>query len=327
MIDVSHSPPEPVIVSAQQERIIRACCQYQWLTIPDMAMILGLPTSGNYVRRLAASLAGKRDGVPGQLLFRFALNQRSGGGGPRVFVPGEASRDLLRQEQDTDGFVWHSPSTMQRYSHSFVCHNLAVSRLCICAALFCRDNPSYYLVETRLSSDIAPTPPRASFTLDGKPTTSIVIPDSWLFIERVADGEGTALWCEIDNATTYRQAFTRRLSARLALITSEAYAEFFGTDAVVLCYAVLSNESRMHTLRYWTWDLLVRAEREQLASRFLFTTIEYTKLYEHIQTLFTKPVWALPADRSQEDAPKVALFPPPQDKEASHGTSAQTSDE
>ena len=287
MDDALQTPPDPVIVSAQQEQLIRACCLYQWLTIPDMAMILNLPTSLNYVRRLAASLAGKSDEVPGQFLFRFALNRRSGGGGVRVFVPGEASRDLLRQEQDADGFVWHSPSTMQRYSYSFVCHNLAVTRLCICAALFCRDNPSYYLVETRMAYDIACTPPRASYTLDGKPTTSIVIPDCWLFIERVADGQGTALWCEVDNATTYRQAFHRRLSARLALITSEVYSEYFGTDAVLLCFAVLGNEARMHTLRQWTWELLVREKREQLASRFRFTALEYTKLYGQIQTLFT----------------------------------------
>ena len=83
----------------------------------------------------------------------------------------------------------------------------------------------------------------------------------------------------------------------------------------------------MHTLRQWTWDLLVRQERTRLASRFRFIAIEYEKLYGQIQTLFTKPVWHLPADRGQEDSPQVALFPPPQDKEVSHGASAQTADE
>jgi hypothetical protein len=326
MDEIIQSPPAPLIVSEQQEQIIRACCLYQWLTIPDMAMILGLPTSLNYVRRLAASLAGKSDGVPGQFLYRFALTQRAGGNGLRVFVPGEASRDLLRQEQDADGFVWHSPATMQRYSYSFVSHNIAVTRLCICAALFCRDNPSYYLVETRLASDIARTPPRVSLRTDRQPPTVSVIPDCWLFIERVADGQGTALWCEVDNSTTYREAFHRRLSARTALITSEAYAEYFGTDAVLICFAVLSNETRMHTLRYWTWELLAREKREHLASRVRFATIEYLKLYEHVQTLFTKPVWLLPADRSQEHSPYVSLLPPPQDKEETDDNIAPTAD-
>jgi hypothetical protein len=326
MDETIQSPPAPVIVSEQQEQLIRACCLYQFLTILDMAYLLGLPTSLNYIRRVAGSLAGNNDQEHGHYLYRFPLTQRSGGNGLRVFVPGEASQDLLQQEQDADGFVWHSPATMQRYSYSFVCHNLAVTRLCICATLFCKDNPSYYLAETRLSYDIVRNPPRVSLTTDGQPPLVPVIPDCWNFIERVADGEGTALWWEVDNSTTYRQSFHRRLSARLALITSAAYSEYFGTDAVLICFAVLGNEDRMHTLRHWTWELLAREKRTHLASRFRFTAIEYIKLYDQIQTLFTKPLWHLPADRSEEDSPYVSLLPPPQDKEETNDTIAPTAD-
>jgi hypothetical protein len=325
MDEPTRTPPEPVILREQDEKLIRACCRYQWMTSLDMAMLLNLPTSLNYVRRIAASLAGNNDGVPGQYLYRLSLPRRSGGGNAlRVFVPGEATRRLLHEE-DSDGFVFTPPATMRRYSYSFVCHNLAVTRLAICAAtLFCRDNPSYYLVETRLSYDIARTPPRVSFTLDGKPTTSTVIPDCWLYIERVADGQGTALWLEVDNSTTYRTSFHRRLSARLAIITSEAYEEYFGTDAVLLCYAVLGNEDRIHTLRHWTWELLEKQERVQLAPFFRFASIEYETLYREALTLYTKPVWRLPADRDNDDPALVALLPPPQDKEEAHGNSQTT---
>lgn len=91
---------------------------------------------------------------------------------------------------------------------------------------------------------------------------------------------------------------------------------------MLICYAVLGNESRMHTLRHWTWELLGQQQREHLASQFRFASVEYETLYEHIQTLFIQPVWLLPADRDQEDAPRVALLPPPQDKEKTHGKSA-----
>ena len=323
MKEASQTPPEPVMVKEQEEQIIRACCLYQWMTIVDMAYLLGLPSSLNYVRRLAAHLAGTKDQEPGHFLYRFALAHRAGGNALRVYVPGEASRHLFQQEEDANGFVWNNPSTMERYSYSFVSHNLAVTRLCICAALFCRDNPAYYLVETWLAYDISRKPPRVSLTRDGNPTTVPVVPDSWLFIERVADGERTAIWCEVDNSTTYRQSYHRRLSARLELITSKAYSEYFGTDAIVICYAVLGNEARMHTLRHWTWELLVEQERTQFAPLFRFASVEYETLYDQIQTLFTKP-WHLPADRGQEDSPQVALLPPPQYKENTHGKRALT---
>jgi hypothetical protein len=293
------------------------------MTILDMAYIVNMPGSLNRVRKVAALLAGNKDREPGHYLYRFPLAKRSGGNGLRVLVPGGASRTLWPQA-DLDGFVFNNPSTMERYSYSFVCHNLAVTRLGICAALFCRDNPAYYLVETRLSYDIARTPPRVSLTTDGNIAAVPVIPDLWLFIERVADGVGTALWFEVDNATTYRQSFHRRLAARLALITNDTYSEYFGTDSVLICYAVLGNEARMHTLRHWTWELLARQERLQLAPFFRFASVEYEKLYEQYHTLFIQPVWRLPADRDNDDPTHAALLPPPQDKEEPDGTSQTT---
>jgi hypothetical protein len=322
MIDASQRQPEAIMMREEDELLISACCRYQFLTIVDMAYLLGLPSSLNYVRRIATRLAGHTDQEPGHYLYRFPLTRRGAGSSVRVFVPGQASRTLLHQKEDADRCVFNKPAAMERYSYSFVSHNLAVTRLCICAGLFCAGD--YYLVETRLSYDMTPSPPRVSLTMGGKTASVPVIPDCWLFIERVADSQGTALWWEVDNATTYREAFHRRLAARLKLITSEAYFEYFGTDAAILCYAVLGNETRVHTLAHWTWELLVRQKYEHLASRFLFTAIGYETLYGQIQTLFRQPVWRLPADRDQEDCPYVALFPPPQDKEQTHGNSQTT---
>jgi hypothetical protein len=315
----------PLVLSEQKEQIIRACALYQYLTVEDLCYILGMPTSRNYVRRLASRLSGKKDQAPGEYLYRFALPQRAGGNGLRVFVPGEASRNLFQQEEgEANGFVWNNPATMQRYSYSYVVHNLAVTRLALCATLFCRECPVYYLAETRLAYDIARTPPRVSLTTDGKPTTVSVIPDLWLFIERATDGQGYALWFEIDNATTFRQSFQRRLSARLECITQGVYAEYFGTPVVLLGYAVIGRtpqlrEARMHTLRQWTHELLVQQKREQFARLFRFTAVEYETLYRHTRTLFTEPVWYLPGEPEQEHPQQVSLLPPAQTLEASDG--------
>jgi hypothetical protein len=325
----------PLVISEQEEKLIRACCLYQWMTILDMAYLLHLPNSLNYVRKVAARLAGNKDYEPGHYLFRFPLTQSAGGNGLRVFVPGEASRHLLRRQEDlsagrhdADGFIWNNPAAMQGYSYSYVYHNLAATRICICAAVLCREEPSYYLSETRLAYSMARKPLRDSLTMDGKQTTVSAIPDCWLFIERVADGQGTALWFEIDNSTENRGNYTRRLQARLALVQSEAYSSYFGTAAVLLCYAVLSRTPeleaatmRMHTLARWTHEVLVQKELEHFAPLFRFAVIEYETLYGQSQTLFTKPLWLLPGP-TKEDSPHVSLLPStePQEEPDGHNT-------
>ena len=316
----------PLVVSEQEEQLIRACCLYQFLTIPDMVYALPESVSLNYMRKLAARLAGNKDQKPGQYLYRFRLGQRASGNALRVFVPGEASQSLLGKEDDADGLVWTNPSTMQRYSYSFVYHNLAVTRLCLCASLFCREHKEYYLAETLLSYSIARNPPRVSLTPDGPETR--VIPDSWLFIERVADGEGYGLWLEIDNCSEFRKSYHRRLSARLALVTSEggAYPSYFGTPAVLLCYAVLGKSpelagARMHTLRHWTWELLVKDKLVNLAPLFRFATIDYESLYQHTKRLFLEPVWLMPEDPENDTFQYVSLLPPTAPQEEPDGQS------
>jgi hypothetical protein len=314
----------PLVLKEQNELIIRACCLYQFMTVIDMAYLLDMPTSLNYVRKVVAGLAGKKDQVPGHYLYRFPLPQRSGGNALRVFVPGEASRNLLHLEDDADGYIWNNPVTMQGYSYSFVYHNLAVTRVALCASVFCRENPEYYLAETRLSYDISRNAPRVSLTTDEKQSPVSVIPDCWLFIERVSDGQRYALWVEVDNATQFRKSFQRRLSARLELIKGEGYASYFGTPAVLLCYAVLGKtpelrDARMHTLRGWTHGLLVEQKRTQFAPLFRFTALDYDKLYEQKRTLFTGPIWYLPEDPKQENPQHVSLLPTPQTQEERDG--------
>jgi hypothetical protein len=170
---------------------------------------------------------------------------------------------------------------------------------------------------------MARNPPRVSLTTDGQQTT-IAVPDCWLYIERVADGQGTALWFEVDNATEYRVNYQRRLQARLALLKSEgAYAAYFGTPVVLLCYTVIGmpevRDARMHTLRRWSHEVLTQEELQHFAPLFRFTALAYETLYEHTQTLFTQPIWYLPADPNQEDPQRVSLLPPSETQEDPDG--------
>jgi hypothetical protein len=309
---------EPVILSELEDRIIQACLRYQFTTVLDHYYLHGCPPSLNQYRRVMAGLAGgKKDQLPGHFLYKYPLPKTRWGNATRVFVPGEASRELLAQWADEDGMTWNYPARMQNYSYSYVYHNLAVVRLAICAALFCRD-PAYTLEELRLWHDMQQRPPRLNPGAEGAQTSPSVIPDLWIYLKRVVDGLGPGLWFEVDNSTTFQQTFLRRLRARLSLFESAAYAEYFGTPAVLCCYAILAKspelaKARLENLLAWTNAWLVKEEREEWASKFRFAVIEYETLYEQ-KYLFTAPLWAVPGSTSL-----LPLIPPPPATENTHG--------
>jgi hypothetical protein len=312
---------EPVILTELEDRIIQACLRYQFTTVLDHYYLHGCPPSLNQYRRVMAGLAGgKKDQLPGHLLFKWAFPKTRWGNATRIFVPGEASRELLAQWADEDGMTWNYPSRMQSYIYSCVYHNLAVVRLAICAALFCREHSAYTLSELRLWHDLQQRPPRLNPGAEGAQTSPSVIPDCWMYLQRVADGRGHVFWFEVDNSTTFQQTFLRRARARLSLFESAAYAEYFGTPAVILCYAVLDKKkspeltkARLKNLLEWTNDFLVKEELEDWGSKFRFAAIEYETLYEQRNHLFTAPIWAVPGSTSL-----LPLIPPPSNTENTH---------
>jgi hypothetical protein len=269
---------------------------------------------------MAGLAGGKKDLVPGHFLFKWSLPKTRWGNATRVFVPGDRSRELLDQWGDKDGMTWNYPAKMQSYSYSFVYHNLAVVRIAILAALFCREYPAYTLAELRLWHEMAGRPPRVSLGAEGAQSSVLVIPDLWMYLQR--DGRGPALWFEVDNATEYRQNFLRRVRARLSLLESEAYAEFFGTKAALLCYAVLGKspelrKARLENLCKWTNDFLVKEQWEEWASKCRFAAIEYEKLYEQKDHIFTQPIWHGPGKPGKTAA--HPLISPPKVTEQTDG--------
>src|SRR5215211_6783549 len=97
---------QPVMLSDLQDKIIWACLRYQFMTVLDIAMLLGFPPTLNHYRRVMAGLSGgTKDQVPGHFLFKFPLPKTRFGNATRVFVPGDASRALLHQRTD-HGMVW-----------------------------------------------------------------------------------------------------------------------------------------------------------------------------------------------------------------------------
>jgi hypothetical protein len=311
-VERTHTPQQSkaVVVSELKEQLIRACCRYQWLTVEDfwqwLRSVRGSCPTRNHVGKVVSSLAGGKDETPGHHLYKFALPKTTSGNATRVFVPGEASRGLLDQWADRGDTYWTYPARMQRYSYSYMYHNLTVSRLAIGAALNFLEHPESYIAETLLSYDMLRTPPRLSAS--DQQTALTVIPDLWLHI--IANNGEYPLWIEVDRGSESRSAFQRLLRARLFYIKSDQYHEYFGTRHVRLCYTITSSnppdkDSRLNAILEWAKEVLTRESLAAWAGVIHVTTIEYETLYDHLPRLFAEPVWYQPYKSSP-----VLLFSP-----------------
>ena len=320
-IEPTHNPQQSkaVIVSELKEQLIRACCRYQWMTVEDfwqwLRAVHASPPTRNHVGKVVSGLAGGKDETPGHHLYKFALAKTTSGNATRVFVPGQASRELLDQWADEDDTHWNSPARMQKYSYSYVYHNLAVTRLAICAALYFREHPEYYIAETLLSYDMLRTPPRLAPS--DPPTARTVIPDLWLHII-VDNGAEYPCWIEVDRGSESRSTFQRLLRARLLYIKSDQYHEYFGTRQVRLCYTITSNnapdkDSRLNAILVWANEVLTKEGLAAWAPFIHVTTIKYETLYERLPRLFTGSVWYQPNNKSS-----VLLFSPITTQETPH---------
>jgi hypothetical protein len=306
-------------VSELKEQLIRACCRYQWMTVEDfrqwLAAVHGNCLTRNHVGKVVSGLAGGSDETPGHYLYKFALAKTTAGMANRVFVPGTASRALVQQQGEEDGFVWNTPATMQRYSYSYVVHNLTATRLAIGAALHLRAHNDFYLAETLLSYDMLRTPPKLPPS-DQDPART-VIPDLWLHII-AEDGTEYPLWIEVDRGSETRATFQRLFRARLMYIKSEQYEEYFGARHVRLCYAITSSkppheDDRLNAMLKWAEEVLTKDELLALAPLIHVTTIAYETLYDDIPRLFAESVWYQPNNEAS-----VKLFSPIPTQETPH---------
>ena len=277
-----------------EERILKAVHDLGCLTLEDILRLLGLPNrSRSSTRRTLWKLCGGRDYDPQQFLYRFPLPIAKIGAKERVYCLGAKAREVIV----VDGS--YRPIKFRYLSYSPLLHNLMLSRFMVLATAYFHTHHVYQLLETWLSYQLTRTPPRITVNTQGEDVTITVIPDAWLHIERVKDGEAFPLWLEIDRGTENRQKFQRLVRNRLTLINSPQYEQFFHTSAVLFCYVVTEETSeqggtRLYNMRRWIEDMLSdmfsEDKQAEWASLFRFTTVSYETLYEDADRLFTQPV-------------------------------------
>jgi hypothetical protein len=313
-VAVPRAKAAPLPLSERDEQLIRAVGMYRYVTIPDLYHLLG-PVSFSTLRERARRLAGKADHVAGQYLLRYPLPSPAKGTKARVYTLGVKGRQFLGM----DGY--YRPSKILSYSHLW--HALTLTRFCVGAAAFGRNNPSFTLAETRLSYEFIRTPPRVRLSINGQDTTVAVIPDAWLLFVR-SDGKKFPLLVEIDRASEYQMKLKSLVRRRLDLILLGEYTRYFGEEAVCIAFVTTGGATRVSTMQRWTQDVIAaeideQTNRQEWLERFYFTPVVYEELFA--PALFTDPVWQRSAS-----ANTVPLLPPiPANNTETHdGDIAQT---
>lgn len=292
-------------LTERQERVLKAVNAVPFMSVQE---IRRWPLSGASVssaRALVRDIAedvGAEDGNNNGYLYYASLPTR--GNWLRLYTISSRGAKYLRKI-GVQVTWWGKGYKLRNYSISYLRHQHAVAKLLVALHCFCRENRAYEVAEALTSQDLIRQPPCATVHADGQEAKVAVLPDAWVYVERVADGQGSALWFEIDNnGNEYRTRFQQLARARLALIKNGFYADYFGTTCVLLCYLVTGATSftqritRLRTIRRWIQEVLAQEKLEDWASVFRFAMVEDFST----SPLFDAPIWHC-ADDSDDQVP------------------------
>jgi protein involved in plasmid replication-relaxation len=291
---------KPFILTSRLEEILRAIYFYRFMTSMDLSRLLYSPKSITYVRDILSSLAGGEDFKNGQFLYRFRLPSFSSGGGVRIFTLGSKGRDFLANELGLPVDWYYRPSKTKYLSYSQVQHNLLLTRLLVAAHAWAAKQPDFELVKTRICYELAKTPATLEVTREGKTEKLKVIPDAWILVELLNNGEHKyyfPITLEVDRGTEFKDKFIRHLRSRIEFIRSGAYKKMFQTDAVLIAYVTTGErpeyrETRRATMCAYTREVLSDLHMENWSHIFRFASVVFDELYT--TPMFDEPVWYRP---------------------------------
>jgi hypothetical protein len=288
------APATPLILSETDEKLIAAVAVLKFATALDLCHFLGFSEKSlGYVRERLARLSG--GGLqPRQYLLRFNRPQLGIGAREKCYAVGALGRDLIRSQGAA------RLSRLGHLSYGKITHDLALARVCVSVHRFCSMNPEVTLVEMRLSHDLARGAPPVPVTTNGKTTHLRVIPDALLRFERRGGGhhERFCILFELDRGTQAGAAFAEHVRARILLLVSKVYRDWFGVPGLTIAYASTGGQVRVRAMCAATIAVLAQLQKEgsidsqETWRRLLkFTAIEYDTLLK--APLFSE-VWYVP---------------------------------
>jgi Replication-relaxation len=291
------------MVTARDEKILRAIYEHRYMTILDVAWLLFTRSSKTHVGEILAKLSDGQDLQPHAYLCRFGLPAV---GRPQlVYTLGAKGRRYLSARGLPVSWYFR-PSKLAHFSALHVQHQLLLTRVVVAARVWSRTHAEFNLVNVRFGRPATVTREATANTI-----TVPVIPDAWLLFERVRNGNLIPIFLEIDRGTEYRERFKQHIRARIQFIEEGGYAKTFGTKSVTIAYAttattghlLVSSDTRRKTMAGWTMDVLAELGLEHWARNFRFVSVDYTGLFD--LALFEKPVWYPP----DSPTPRTLLTP------------------
>jgi Replication-relaxation len=300
--------PEQKGLSKRAEEMLQSIHQLRYVTAWDMTRLFYTPTSHNHVREILSLLSGKEDFKERQYLYRFPLPNTRIGNTEKTYTLGSQGRSYL-QSQGMSVDWYFRPYKVASMTYQNCLHALTLTRFLVAAKVLVKTHPEWELTTMRteyeLKKEIAEeqaTKQAATITLtpdNGKEEENvIVIPDAWLLFHNTTSKKGSwhPLLLEIDRATEQQKYFKRQIRARALFLVSGGYKKLFGTNKGVIAYATTGNQTRVHTMRKWTQDVLTELNLKKLSSRFLFCSL--TPSWEQDENaLFLAPLWYRASDK------------------------------
>jgi len=269
------------MLNDRDEEILEAVHRYRYMTALDICYLLFSPISITHVREILKELSGNNDNTATQYLYRFAMPKAKTGNLERIYAVGSRGRTVLLNKGSPRGYF--RPYTLDTLSYSHLLHALALTRVCVSATYFAKQQAPDVRILTLLSYHYE-TPP-----------TPAVIPDAFILFGLYQDK--FPMLVEIDCGTEGQRQFKKGVANRSEYVRNGDYRRAFYQDAVNICYIVIAESERQRqvrrtTLMRWTMEVLEEQNRQSWGRVFRFAESGLKEMYS--LDLFQKPVWYLP---------------------------------
>jgi hypothetical protein len=300
-----------LILTAPQERILRATHFYRFLCAQDICRLHWSSNSITYVRDLLANLARHK------YLYGFQLpSVHSGGiGAERIYTLGAAGRKFMEKS----GFKidwYYRPHRIKLASYGAALHNLLLSRTLIAASVWAKNQPNFKLVKTRIYELAREAPSIQLTNAKGEREMVKVIFDAYLLFQKLNNNKHERFYqvlIELDRGTEFKQRYIKAIRARLEIIKdSGAYRRLLGMEPknVIIAYITTGDrdrpeyrESRRRAMCEWTREVLSQSDLNNLPCSFLFCSVVASEIYNI--PLFQEAGWFSPSSPTP-----VSLFTP-----------------
>jgi len=148
--------------------------------------------------------------------------------------------------------AWRAEREVDKHG-LFVAHELQLNDVIIAAALIRKADARFYL-ESFTHERVLKRRPYKVRLPEGQRFS--LIPDAYLDFRNTLNSQHFPVLLEHDRGTEEQFYFKRKIRAYVALLTSQAYRDMFGTTTMTVAFTTFEGEKRHTKMREWTRQVL-----------------------------------------------------------------------